>query len=92
MSTIRRTFTIPESMSNDIEKVAKSLGISQSALLSQIMEEPIRYMASLIDSYAQQTQETDPEQAAKRMRGQSVEHVEQLYREFQEYADREGKS
>lgn len=76
---VRCTFTLPKSVSDDINTVAKGLHVSRSALVVNMLGDGVHDMASVVRQY-RQLGET-PE-AALRLRGESVEKVKLLYGEF----------
>lgn len=67
--TRRTTFSLPTETLDRIERLARRMGVSQSAFVSELLSEPIAAMASIIDAL--------PEQGAtvgdvKRARGRSL--------------------
>lgn len=69
--TYRCTYTLPVEMAHNISRIAKRLGVSQSALLATVMEEPIANLATLVDEIPPRPTGED----VKRLRGKSVELI-----------------
>lgn len=46
----RATFTFPAPLARDINRLAKRLGVSQSAMLTELLTEPVAAMCSIIDT------------------------------------------
>lgn len=69
--TYRCTFSLPTEMAQNISRIAKRMGISQSALLATLMEEPIANLAELVDDIPPKPTGAD----VKRLRGKSVDLI-----------------
>lgn len=78
MKTKRINLTLPSSLYDDLVYVSRRLGLSASALLCQISREGITHMSLVLH----QVPETGGSDAiVKRLRGESVAHIEHLYAE-----------
>lgn len=73
----RCTFTLPVPLATGIARIAKRIGISQSALLAQLLEEPIADLVALVQSIPEDPTPGD----VLRARGQSVDLIEQRVHE-----------
>lgn len=69
--TYRCTYSLPVEMAHNISRIAKRMGISQSALLATVMQEPIAQLASLVDEIPPQPTGED----VKRLRGKSIDLI-----------------
>jgi hypothetical protein len=65
----RATFSLPAPLARDISHLAKRLGVSQSAMLTELLTEPILAMREVIDAIPQVGVTPDD---VKRARGKSV--------------------
>lgn len=65
----RATFSLPAKLAQDINRLAKRMGVSQSALLSELLTEPITAMCDIIDQIPSTGATTDD---VKRAKGKSV--------------------
>jgi hypothetical protein len=78
----RATFSLPAALAKDISHLAKRLGVSQSAMLAELLTEPVAAMREVIDTIPQVgVTPTD----VKRARGKSaalirdvVQHAQSL--------------
>lgn len=77
----RATFSFPADLAKDISKLAKRLGVSQSALLTELLTDPIAAMVSIIDEIPQTGVRPD---AVKRARGRSVDLIRRAVTEAQQ--------
>lgn len=69
-ATYRASFTFPAPLAKDLTYTAQRLGVSQSALLVELLSQPITYMADLMRSLPEF--EVPTEEQVKRARGDSV--------------------
>jgi hypothetical protein len=77
----RTTLSIPTETAERIERLARRMGVSQSAFVAELLAEPIAAMASIIDAL--------PEQGAtrhdvKRARGRSLDLIRNVVSQAQE--------
>lgn len=73
-TTYRCTFTLPCKLATDISYVARRLGLSQSALLSTLLAEPIADISKLVAVLPiDQTSEPVVSSVVQRLRGASVD-------------------
>ena len=49
----RATFSLPADLAKDISHLAKRLGVSQSAMLTELLTEPVAAMRAVIDAIPQ---------------------------------------
>jgi len=73
----RTTLTFPQAMAVDISAIAKRLQMSQSSLLTLLLEEPLQQLARLValmPSDVLSTDRPDPD-VVRRLSGQSVEDL-----------------
>lgn len=68
----RATFSFPAPLATDISQLAKRLGVSQSALLTELLAEPVRVMLDVVSEIPQVGVTPDH---VKRARGKSAELV-----------------
>lgn len=73
------SFTLPAETAKDISYIAKRMGISQSALLAQLMAKPIADLRALIDLVPDLKSAT-PDQVL-RFRGASADVIADLVRD-----------
>lgn len=71
--TVRTTLSLPQSLATDLRRLSGRMGVSQSSFVSELLSEPIKAMAAIIDAL--------PEQGAtatdvKRARGRSLRFIE----------------
>jgi hypothetical protein len=66
----RCSFTLPKDLAGMLDRVAKRLGMSQSALVALLLGEPIADIDKLLSLIPA---DIAPEQAARRMRGASAD-------------------
>lgn len=76
---VRCTLSLPSAMFRDLTSVATGLRVSRSALVVQIAQDALFEMARDLEELADYG---EPGEVARRLRGKSVELVEQAYREF----------
>ena len=79
--TYRSTFSLPVDLARNLAMVAKRMGVSQSALLAVVLEEPMQQLADLVADIPPKPTGED----VKRLRGRS----EQLIRDVIEEALRD---
>jgi hypothetical protein len=80
--TFRCSFTLPVDLATDLSDVAKSLGISQSSLVTHILHHPLTQLAmrvSVFDPVESDT--TEGSKRTLRLRGASAEQIETLIRQ-----------
>lgn len=82
--TKRCSFSLPTKIASDLAYVSESMGVSQSALLSQIAGESIVMMADLLRSAGSDL--SSPE-VIKRLRGESVQFIEKEVSHFMSVLD-----
>ena len=68
---VRRTYSFPEELSEDIEYLSRVLGVSRSAFLTSLLTQPCSDLRSLLGDIDIQ----DPDSALKRFRGSSMDLV-----------------
>lgn len=85
MKTRRTSFTLPAPLYSDLSYVASRLGVSQSALLMQVISEPLAFMANTLQSIP--PSETSNPDAVRRFRGESVEFVNHAYTDLMTQLD-----
>lgn len=71
------SFSLPRDLAGNISVIAKRLGISQSALLAELMSQPIADLRRLVDQIPAHPSQGD----VLRLRGASIEVVQQRVRE-----------
>lgn len=82
----RTSMSLPRSMIDDLGTISKKMGITKSALLVQIAEEPIRDLAAMVSAIPSDPQSMDATKL-NRLNGQSVELIEKRYKELKELMD-----
>jgi cob(I)alamin adenosyltransferase len=82
--TKRCSFSLPTKTASDLAYVSDCMGVSQSALLSQIAGDSISMMASLLRSSGSDL--SSPE-VIKRFRGESVQFIEKEVSQFMSTLD-----
>lgn len=76
----RATFSLPAPLAKDISRLAKRLGVSQSAMLTELLTLPIAAMCDVIDTVPQVG--VTPDQV-KRARGKSAALVRDVVQHAQ---------
>lgn len=75
---IKRSYSFPPELFDDIDFLSKTLGVSRSAFLTSLLVQPCSDLRALLGDFENQ----DPEIVLKRFRGSSMdlvhERVEQL--------------
>ncbi len=85
----RCSFSVPKQVSDDLTYVSGLMGVSQSALLSELIAEPVASMAYMLRSTMGQDL-TKPD-VARRLRGESISYVQTAVSEFMhQLSDAEG--
>lgn len=84
----RATFSLPAQLAKDIARLARRMGVSQSALLAELLAAPIAAMLEVV--------ETIPEAGAtpadvKRARGKSVALIREAVQQTQDLANELGQ-
>jgi hypothetical protein len=74
----RATFSLPAPLAKDLNEVAKRMGVSQSALLSELLAGPIAAMREVMDQLPAIGASGDD---VKRARGKSVDLIRGAVRE-----------
>ena len=69
------SFSLPVETADQIARLAARMGVSQSAMLAELLAEPIAAMASIIDLVPQVSPTA---QAVKRAKGRSLEVIRDL--------------
>lgn len=82
-ASARMTITLPAELAGDIARVAGRFGITRSALLVQLLMEPMAELGKLVDMVPPTPSAGD----VKRFRGASIELIERVVGEAQEVAD-----
>lgn len=82
--TKRCSFSLPTQIVSDLAYVSATMGVSQSALLSQIAGESISMMAQLLRSVGSDLSAPD---VIKRLRGESVHFIEKEVSHFMSALD-----
>lgn len=67
----RMTFSLPALMGQRITRVAFRLGVSRSALVVQLLEQPVADLAELVGKVPERDEDITPE-VAMRLRGESA--------------------
>lgn len=89
-STVRCSFSLPSQVDADLTRVSSLMGVTRSALLAQMLTEPLQMMLGPLESYSAGM---DAPEAKKRLRGDSVAEIARLYSEFmQEMQEMQGGS
>jgi hypothetical protein len=76
----RCTFSVPRQVADDLAYVSSLLGVSQSALLSELLSEPVAGMADLLRSTV--GEDLGKPEVARRLRGDSINYVQHAVSEF----------
>lgn len=71
----RASFTFPAPLARDISRLAKRLGVSQSAMLTELLTEPIAAMCSIIDTLPTAGATEDD---VRRAKGRSVALIKEV--------------
>lgn len=79
----RATFSLPATLAKDISRLAKRMGVSQSALLAELLAAPIAAMLEVIDEIPPVGATQDD---VKRAKGKSVSLIREAVRTTQELA------
>jgi hypothetical protein len=74
--TRRLNLTVSRPLYDDIMFLSHYMKISASGLVNQLISEPLPYMAGELRKVAASP---DPDEAVRRLRGESKEHVKALY-------------
>lgn len=84
-STVRTrvTFTMPASLARDINRLARRMGVSQSAFISELLTDPILAMCDVIDAIPETGATADD---VKRARGKSVALIRDVIEQAQAVA------
>jgi hypothetical protein len=78
--SFRATFTLPATLARQISHIAKRMRVSQSALLTQLLLEPVDAMTQVLDQLPEVATESD----AARARGTSAELIRRAVAEAQD--------
>lgn len=84
----RATFSLPAHLATDISRLAKRMGVSQSAMLSELLQDPIAAMCAIIDSLPQAAATKDD---VRRAKGKGLEYIRKAMAEAQQLVDDEGQ-
>lgn len=79
----RATFSLPAQLARDINRLAKRLGVSQSAFLAEMLKDPVAAMLAIMDELPQSGATPDD---LKRAKGKSKEFIEQIVQEASDLA------
>lgn len=79
MKTHRCSFTLPESLYDDLTTVSRGLGLSRSGVLVHVLGDSLHMMATAITDF--HASGSTPE-AALRLRGESVHKATAIYQDF----------
>jgi len=79
----KSTFSLPDDVHKNLTEMAKFLGISRSALLSELLGEALQRMLLV----TQVLPENIPPEVYRRFRGESQRVIRQQIKELQDYAD-----
>lgn len=83
--TKRCSFSLPTKIASDLAYVSESMGVSQSALLSQLAGDSIVMMADLLRSVG--SSDLSSPEVIKRLRGESVQFIEKEVSQFMSALD-----
>jgi len=75
----RLNLTVSRALYDDIMFLSGYMKISASGIVNQLISEPIPYVASELRKVAASS---DPDEAVKRLRGESKDHVKAQYDHF----------
>lgn len=78
--TKRVTYTVPAATADRISRLSHRMGVSQSAFVSELLQEPIAVMASIIDALPE-TGATPAD--VRRAKGRSVALIKSVLQEAQ---------
>lgn len=70
----RTSLSLPAELAIGLNQLAKSLGISQSALVTALLSQAVPDLQALVDSVPEGFTPDDPD-VAKRFRGDSIDYV-----------------
>lgn len=76
----RATFSFPATLAGDINRLSKRMGVSQSALLAELLAEPITAMCDIIDQIPAAGATVDD---VKRAKGKSVALIKDIVQQAQ---------
>ena len=76
----RATFSLPAKLAQDINRLAKRMGVSQSALLAELLTDPITSMCDIIDQIP--TAGATPDDV-KRAKGKSLAVIKEVVQQAQ---------
>lgn len=76
----RATFSLPAKLAQDINRLAKRMGVSQSALLTELLSDPIDAMCDVIDQLP--TVGATPDDV-KRAKGKSLALIKDVVQQAQ---------
>jgi hypothetical protein len=76
----RATFSLPAELARNINRLAKRMGVSQSALLTELLTEPIDAMCGVIDEIP--TAGATPDDV-KRAKGKSIALIRDVVQQAQ---------
>lgn len=85
--TFRCTFTLPRTLALDISHLAKSLRVSQSALLANLLTEPIAQLRTLADVLPRAPASKVGPDVVRRLRGDSAVLVNRAISDAVELAE-----
>jgi hypothetical protein len=73
----RATFTLPADLARNLSALSKRMGVSQSAIVVDLLQEPIAAIAAIIDDLPPAPSPDD----VKRARGRSLQLIEDVMHE-----------
>lgn len=85
----RCSFSVPKQVADDLAYVSGLMGVSQSALLSELISDPVAGMADMLRTTV--GQDLAKPDVARRLRGESINYVQNAVSEFMhQLSDAEG--
>lgn len=78
--SVRVTVTLPATVLNNLDRVARRMGVSRSALLGELLAVPVEAMAEVVDALPAVGSTEDD---AKRVRGKSAALIRRAVQEAQ---------
>lgn len=83
----RLTFSVPPDLARNLPRLAKRLGVSQSAVVSELLREPIAAMMAVLDELPPTPTKAD----VLRARGKSLAMIQQVVDEASQLALEEAR-
>lgn len=83
----RCSFSLPSNVAADVASVSEAMGVSQSALVAQVLGDTISSMRELLSMSVPAGADTSSPEVMRRLRGDSVQFVQDRVSAFMDILD-----